>query len=460
MEPLRFGTSGIRGVVGEVLTEDGCTRAGRALGTLLGQGARVCLARDTRVSGPEVAGWVAAGLVRSGAEVVDFGIAPTPAVGAITKNGGFAAGVMLTASHNPPEYNGIKVFDAEGIGLSREREIRVEQLIESGHFATGAGSIRQDDTALERYLETVPPEVARAAAGSGLKLLVDPGNGAASGFARKVFERLGLRPTAVNDEPDGLFPGRGSEPSAAALHGTVAALRAGDADLAACFDGDADRVVFCDREGFIGLDESVAFVAYMKAFWRPRRSLATTVETGLLPHYALKDIGGCVIRGKVGDVAVAHLTRESQAVLGAETVGVYIFPETGLYPDSLMAVLHVLGMLSDPAGIRRFIASLPVLHLLKRKVPCPTALKSVVMQRAGAVLQQSLDVPAETTANLTDGVRLESPDAWVLVRPSGTEPVVRVTAESPDPARADRLALGAEAIVTRLVAEAARGGGR
>ena len=458
-EPLRFGTSGIRGVVGEDLVEDGCRCAGRALGTLLEQGAHVCVARDTRRSGPAVAGWVIEGLLASGADVVDFGVAPTPALAALTRAGGFSAGVMLTASHNPPEYNGIKLFDGEGVGFSRDLETRIEQLLDSREFVSGAGSVRRDDSALDRYIETIPSVLTREAASGGMALLLDPGNGAASGFARTVFERLGFQVIAINDTPDGLFRGRGSEPSALALHGTCAALRASGAHLAACFDGDADRVVFCDREGFLGLDETVAFVAQHAVRQSARRSFATTVETGLLPQYAVEEVGGHTIRGRVGDVAVAHLVREHDAALGAETVGVYIFPEQGLYPDSMVAVLRVLATLPDPAGIRRFVSALPHVHLVKRKVRCPSALKCQVMSRLDEVLIDALDVPADVTVNRTDGVRLEMPEAWVLVRPSGTEPVVRVTTESIDPARADYLALGADAIVTRLVAEAARAAG-
>jgi len=265
-----------------------------------------------------------------------------------------------------------------------------------------------------------------------------------------------LQVTTVNDTPDGRFPGRGPEPSAVTLDGTCAAVRSSGAQLAVCFDGDADRVVFCDREGFMGLDGMIAFVAQHRARESSHRVLATTVETGLLPAYALESVGGSVIRGKVGDVAVAHLARQVDAALGAESIGVYIFPEQGLYPDSLVAVLHVLAAAGEAPSIRRFIHSLPRTSLAKRKVGCPSPLMLRVMSRVDEVLLDALDVPADTTVNRTDGLRLETEDAWVLVRPSGTEPVVRVTTESTDSSRADYLALGAEAIVKRLVAETAR----
>ena len=454
VEPLRFGTGGIRGVVGQEITEDGCWCAGRALGTLLGQGARVCLGRDTRLSGPEVAGWVVRGLLETGVDVVDLGIVPTPALAALTRAGGFAAGAMLTASHNPPEYNGIKLFDFEGVGFARIREQRIEELIARRDFSSGHGCYQRDESAIDLYIATLPADVIAAAVAAKVPLLLDPGTGAASGFARTVFERIGLHVTVVNDEPDGNFPGRGPEPAECTLCQTCEAFETSGARLCACFDGDADRVVFCDPAGFIGLDEMVAFVAQHRVRQTSRRSLATTVETGLLPDFALAEVGGTVVRGKVGDVAVAHLARELDAALGAETVGVYIFPEQGLYPDSLLATLHVCAMLGEGASIRGFVASLPRLHLIKRKVGCPNPLKELIMSRAAEELVDALHLPANVTVNTTDGLRLELPDAWVLVRPSGTEPVVRVTAEAVEQKRAVELATGAGDIVTRLIDEA------
>jgi phosphoglucosamine mutase len=454
-EPLRFGTSGIRGVVGQGITEDGCWSAGRALGTLLGQGARVCLGRDTRLSGPAVAGWVVRGLLESGADVVDLGVVPTPALAALTRAGGFAAGVMLTASHNPPEYNGIKVFDSEGVGFARIREQRIEELVARRDFSSGHGCYQRDESAIDQYIATLPGELVQRAAHARIPLLLDPGNGAASGFVRTVFERLGLPVSVVNDEPDGAFPGRGPEPAACTLCQTCEAFETSGARLCACYDGDADRVVFCDPAGFIGLDEMVAFVASMYVRNRTRRCLATTVETGLLPDYALADVGGRVVRGTVGDVAVAHLVRQEDAGLGAETVGVYIFPEVGLYPESIVATLQVCAMLGEGASIRGFVNSLPRLHLIKRKVACPNSLKQPIMSRAAEELVDALHLPADVTVNTMDGLRLEMPDAWVLVRPSGTEPVVRVTAEAVDQARAVALATDAGDIVTRLINEAA-----
>jgi len=350
----------------------------------------------------------------------------------------------------------MRLFDADGGGFTRGREEELESHVDAGGFISGEGRLESDGSALELYLESLPANVVRAALASPVRLMLDPGNGAASRFAREVFRRLGLEVQVVNDTPDGRFPGRGPEPNAVTLGGTCAALSASDARLAACFDGDADRVVFCDREGFLGLDGMLAFVAQHRIRQTSRRSLATTVETGLLPEYAAQSVGGSVVRGRVGDVAVAHLVRREDAALGAETIGVYIFPEVGLYPDSMLAVLHVLGVLEEASDVRRFIGTLPRLELVKAKIACASVLKSGVMLRAEDALHGVLGAPSGVTVNRTDGLRFEMQDAWVLVRPSGTEPVIRVTAEAAGAGSAGVLARRAEDLMYSLIAEAAK----
>jgi len=449
---VRFGTSGVRGVVDDTINDATCTAVGRALGTLLGSGARVCIGRDSRTSGTRLLHWVGSGLSFTGCTVVDAGMLPTPALAAVTKHGHFDAGVMLTASHNPypPEYNGIKLFESDGLGFSREREQAIESLCASGEFTVGFGQVEKTHDAFKTYLDTIPVGLASAAASSGLKLLVDAGNGAAAGFISEVLRQLGIPVVTVNDMPDGTFPGRGPEPNESTLASTYEALLASGADLAACFDGDADRVVFMDRQGFLGLDGMTSFVAHHRVDLTGCGCIATTVETGMLPWYAVAPLGGHVTRGIVGDVAVAHTALRENAALGAETIGVYIFPEHGLYPESVLAVLHVLAASSGPRDIRDFLGALPPLYMRKHKLPCPAALKQAVMDY---VAPDVLVPPGEKVRSVltVDGLRVELDDSWLLVRPSGTEPVLRVTVESADPHRAEMLSTHATGAVAPLV---------
>jgi phosphomannomutase len=237
---------------------------------------------------------------------------------------------------------------------------------------------------------------------------------------------MGFDVLPLNDEPDGLFPGRSPEPKEDTLQGTVDFLRRHDADLAVCFDGDADRVVFCDKEGFLGFNEPIAFISRLAIKRTKKKKVATTVETGTLLDLAVKNLGAEVIRGRVGDVAVAHLAQQLDAALGVEQVGVYIMPEAGYYPDSIFASLFLLGRLSDAGEIRQFFQGIPRLFFDKAKVSCPNELKESVMARLKE--KARLFAPDETSS--LDGLRLQFPDSWMLIRPSGTEPVIRVISES------------------------------
>ncbi|MBN1857521.1 MAG: hypothetical protein JW846_11290 [Dehalococcoidia bacterium] len=456
-QPIQFGTSGIRGIVGTDITAEVCARVGLALGTFLGRGSHVCLARDSRLSGPLVAGWLTEALVAAGLDVVDLGMVPTPVLAAITRMGGHDAGVMVTASHNPPAYNGVKLFSREGIGFSRQQERAIEVLCDIGDHASGRGHVIPCDDPLELYMQTLPQEITEAAARSSVRVLLDPGNGAASGFVRRVYDTLGIGVDVVNDEPDGTFPGRGPEPARNVLDSTVRQMACSGCGLAACFDGDADRVVFCDSEGFLGLDEMVAWVARCRVLETGKKCLATTVETGRLPEHAVEEVDGHVVRGVVGDVAVAHLAQEQDAALGAESVGVYIFPDVGLYPESILGSLYVLGMCSRSTDIRRFVASLPAVSLAKRKIACPACVKNRVMEVLAANPDELAGQTSYASVDVTDGVRIEWDDSWLLVRPSGTEPVIRVTAEGAHAGDVGRDLAVAVSMVEALVERERRG---
>jgi len=498
-----FGTSGIRGVVDQDLSPDFCHRVGLAIGTTLPQSSTVCIATDPRTSRDVIKDAVTSGLLSCGVNVVDLGILPTPAVALLARELGFAAGIMITASHNPPEYNGIKLFAENSLGYSQAQESEIEKIFSGKQFRQGKkGTLEQGRGIKEKYLSFIQgklslagfkdgpvagggydgggrlgegkaslagcgqepnagggddasmsregkvsltgskqPGVGRGGAGGGrldegkgvlteanrhLKVVVDPGNGAASGFASDIFTQMGLDVLPLNDEPDGLFPGRSPEPKEDTLQGTVEFLRQHNADLAVCFDGDADRVVFCDKEGFLGFNEPVALISRLAVKKTGKKKVATTVETGTLLDLALKDLGAEVVRGRVGDVPVAYLAQQLDAALGVEQVGVYIMPEVGYYPDSIFASLFLLSQISDAGEIRQFFRSIPRLFFGKAKISCPNDLKEPVMAR----VKEEADDFAPDEINTLDGLRLQFADSWMLIRPSGTEPVIRVIAES------------------------------
>jgi phosphomannomutase len=257
-----FGTSGIRGVVGTELSPGFCWRVGLAIGATLPPASTVCMATDSRISREIIKEAVCGGLLSSGLDVVDLDILPTPALAALTHELGFAAGVMVTASHNPPEFNGIKLFAGNSMGYSQAQEMEIERIYFEQRFRQDKkGTFRHAGDTKNEYLSFLKGRLALPESDRRLRVVVDPGNGAASGFATDIFARMGLEVIPVNDQPDGHFPGRSPEPKADTLQGTIDFLRQHNADIAVCFDGDADRVVFCDKEGFLGFNESIAFIS-------------------------------------------------------------------------------------------------------------------------------------------------------------------------------------------------------
>lgn len=447
-----FGTSGIRGVVNQDLSPDFCHRVALAIGTTLPPASTVCIATDTRISRDMIKEAVTAGLLSCSINVVDLGILPTPALALLTRESGFAAGIMVTASHNPPEFNGIKLFTENSLGYSQAQEAEIEKAYFEQKFRQGKrGTLEQAQDMKQRYLSFIKGKLSLPGFNHQLKIVVDPGNGAASKFASDIFVQMGLDVIPVNDEPNGLFPGRSPEPKADTLQGTVNFLRQHNADLAICFDGDADRVVFCDKEGFLGFNEPIAFISRLAVKRTGRKKVATTVETGTLLDLAVKDLGVKVVRGRVGDVAVAHLAQELDAALGVEQVGVYIIPEVGYYPDSIFASLILLSQLSDASEIRQFFQGIPRLYFEKDRISCPDELKELVMAQVKETAH--LFTPDETPIKIgtLDGLRLDFPDSWMLIRASGTEPVIRVISESTSQTQTDELISKGKELVQSLV---------
>jgi len=443
-----FGTSGVRGVVNQDLSPDFCRQVALAIGTTLPPASTVCIATDTRTSRDVIKEAINSSLLSCGINVVDLGILPTPALALLTRESGFATGIMVTASHNPPDFNGIKLFTGNSLGYSQAQEAEIEKVYFEQKFRQGKrGTLEQAQDMKQRYLSFIKGKLSLPGFNHQLKIVVDPGNGAASKFASDIFVQMGLDVISVNDEPNGLFPGRSPEPKADTLQGTVNFLRQHNADLAICFDGDADRVVFCDKEGFLGFNEPIAFISRLAVKRTGRKKIATTIETGTLLDLAVNDLEVEVVRGRVGDVAVAHLTQELDAALGVEQVGVYIIPEAGYYPDSIFASLILLSQLSDAGEIRRYFQGIPKLFFEKAKVFCPDELKELVMAQVKE--EAHLFAPAEI--NTLDGLRLEFPDSWILIRASGTEPAIRVISESTSQTQTDGLVSKGKELVQSLV---------
>ena len=396
-----FGTDGVRGVVGESLTPELVEKLGRA-SALWSEGGRVFVGRDTRGSGPELEEAFGRGVASAGGNAVLAGVLPTPAVALLSLD----LGAVISASHNPPQYNGVKFFDGEGQKLTDRSEEEIEALLDSPP-AELLGSIDRVGVATDSYLEHIVERFGTDL--SGLRIAVDCANGAYSGIAPQAFERLGAEVAAVAAAPDGqnINVGCGAT-DLSLLQGVV---KAGGYDLGIAFDGDGDRMLAVDGEGeAIDGDQILAVVALDLGV----ELVAVTVMTNLGFHRLMAERGIEVVVTDVGDRYVLEALRERQGLLGGEQSGHLIYLKDHVTGDGLAAALLLCGAL-EGRTLGEAVAVMPRFPQVHENVPVATK-----------ELPPSLfEEVARINAELGERGR-------ILVRPSGTEPVVRVLAEAED----------------------------
>ncbi len=445
-----FGTNGIRGVVGQDLTADLAVRVGRAIGTHFGAGT-VALARDPRLSGPMLARAVAAGLMASGLEVIDLGMVPTPcAQYYVHMHAGLRGGVVITASHNPREFNGIKALDAQGMEMAREEEEAIEAVYFDAKYRTAdwsaVGDLRTDAGAADLYLRGILARVdVDAIRGRKLTVVADPANGAGCVTTPYLLRALGCRVLTINGQPDGAFPGRLPEPTVEHLGNLMRMVVEAGADLGVAHDGDADRAIFVDEKGaFLYGDKSLALLARAELAARPGL-VVTPVSTSNVLEDVVREAGCQLVRTKVGSPIVARTMLTQGAVFGGEENGGIIFPAHQFCRDGGMTLAKMLELLAHAGKpLSALAAALPQYSLRKVAVEVPAA-------RREATLAALLRLVEGRDVETTDGVKIRATDGWVLVRPSGTEPLFRVYAEAKSAERAQALADEGADLVRRAV---------
>jgi phosphoglucosamine mutase len=412
-----FGTDGVRGIVGEDLTSALVERLGKAA-TLWSGGGRVFVGRDTRASGEELEEAFARGVVAAGGNAVLAGVLPTPAVALLALD----LGIVISASHNPPEYNGVKFFDADGQKLTDAAEEEIEALLDAD--APGGGRIDRVGIATESYLEHVLERFGSRL--DGLRIVVDCANGAYSGIAPKAFSRLGGDVVAIGDEPDGTNINVGCGATDLALLSRTVVDQG--ADLGIAFDGDGDRVLAVDAEGrTIDGDQILAILALHLGV----ELVAVTQMTNLGFHRLMEERGVRVLTTAVGDRYVLEALRADGGVLGGEQSGHVIYLENHVTGDGLAAALLLCGAL-DGRPLAEAAAVMPKYPQAKENVRVRT--KS---------FPEELRKEIEHINSELDG------SGRVLVRPSGTEPLVRVLVEAENRVEAERLCGKIAALVSR-----------
>jgi phosphoglucosamine mutase len=413
-----FGTDGVRGVVGGELTAELVERLGKAAALWCGRG-RVFVGRDTRASGPELEDAFANGVASAGATAVIAGVLPTPAVALLRLD----LGVVISASHNPPEYNGVKFFDREGRKLTDAAEEEIEALLDAP--AGGGGEIDRVEVAADSYLDHVLDRFGTDL--SGLQIAVDCANGAYAGLAPQAFMELGAEVTAIGNEPDGsnINVGRG----ATDLRALSEIVRNGSFDLGIAFDGDGDRMLAVDERGEpIDGDQILAVLALDLGVG----GVAVTTMTNLGFHRLMGERDIRVGVTDVGDRYVLEALRREELLLGGEQSGHLIWLDGHVTGDGLVAGLLLCKALRG-RELSEAVAVMPRFPQVMQNLP-----------RSGrGPLPDALLAAVQSTNDELDG------SGRVLVRPSGTEPVVRVLAEAETQEEAEKLCATIAALVIR-----------
>jgi len=421
-----FGTSGIRGPVGDEVTADLALSVGRAVGV---DTDRVVLGRDSRKSGALLGDALAAGLRESGTDVVDIGLAATPTIARAIAWADADAGVAITASHNPPQDNGIKLWQPSGQAFDADLRERISRRVreDAADLAdwTGLGQRSTADYRArhrEALVESVDVD-------GDLSIVVDVGNGA-GGVTVDALEALNCDVETLNAQPDGAFPGRPSEPTAENCQALAALVGNTDADLGIAHDGDADRMRAVTEEGeFLSGDTTLALFGRAAASEGDR--VAIPVDTSLAVADYLAPDGIETTRTPVGDVYVAARASEDGVAFGGEPSGAWIWPAETLCPDGPLAACKLVELAAERPLAERAadVETYPI-----RRTSVEVSDKAALMDRVRDLVGERYD-----DVSTLDGVRVDREDGWFLLRASGTQPLVRVTAEARDESSAEQV---------------------
>ncbi len=430
-----FGTSGIRGEIGSEVTSELALNVGKSLGYYLGGEGTVVLGYDTRTTSKMLEHAITAGLVESGIDVIKIGMVPTPLVGYTTEKLSADAGVMITASHNPSKYNGIKLWNNNAMAYTPEQEKTIEDIYLNKKYENVSwdriGSIEENNEIQETYIEDLLTMVNIE---PGFKVVIDCASGAGSELSPILFRRAGCDVITLNSQVDGFFPGRNPEPNDANLGSLKKVVKATGANLGIAHDGDADRMMAVDETGkVVDFDKLLALMAAEFG-----GTVVTTVDAGLVMDVELEKVGGKVLRTPVGDVAVADAIIKNNASFGGEPSGTWLYPDFCMCPDGLLSGIRLANIVSHKGPLSKLLSKMDDYPNIREKVTCSTEEKAIIMENMEEEMKNAFDDIKEV--NNIDGVRLSLNDgSWVLVRPSGTENYIRITLESPDEDKANEM---------------------
>lgn len=421
-----FGTNGVRGVFSEDFTLEFVNDLTMSLAAYFKKG-KILVGYDGRHSSPIVAKIVSSTLNYSGLDCYMAGLVPTPCLEYATKKLGYDGGLMITASHNPPQYNGIKPVASDGVEISRDDEKIIEKIYDEKNWIKGDsfGKTLEEKNVISTYLDGIISLVDTSAIkNKKFKVCLDLGNGAQSVTAKKLCEKLDCDIFTINEEIDGDFPGRGSEPTPQNLGKLSDLVIKTNSNLGIAFDGDGDRSIFCDENGKILTGDSSALLlcSYLLEKY-PNSQVVTCLNSGNIIESIVQKSNSHVVRTKVGSVEVSRKMVSDDALVGYEENGGFMFGKHNHVRDGAMTLALMLDLLSkSEISLSENIENLPPSYTTKTKIECS-------LEQSKIVISELLkEFP---TSDTSDGIKIQvDQDNWVMIRPSGTEPIIRIYGES------------------------------
>ncbi len=432
-----FGTNGVRGRFYE-LTPELSLRLSAAIGSYF-KGGKGVVARDCRLTGQAIEGAVLSGLSSAGCEAVDIGVASSPTAEFMIKKLGAAFCIIVSASHNPPEWNALKVVDGDGVSVSRERGEEIERMLGKGKLVPWdkVGGITSYDMATADHIEAIAGRIDRDRIKRRKpKIVLDCGNGTACLIAPKLFKRLGCDILTLNSHPDGRFPGRPSEPTEANVKDLLEAVKSSGADAGVAWDGDGDRVIFVDeRGGYVIGDRVYALSILWKAGGGKLGGDAiTTAATSRCVEDVARSVGAKVRYTAIGAPYLCEEMKREPGAIAGEEVGGVVWPELSMAKDGFFTAAKMAEAICGKP-LSEWLESVPAYHNVKLKIEAKGAEKGKIVARVLAYAKK------KKLRHMTiDGVRIDSDSGWVIVRASGTEDYVRVFAEAKTREEASRMA--------------------
>ena len=431
-----FGTNGVRGIFSEDFNLEFIHDLVLSIGTYFGHGT-ILVGYDGRNSSPLIAKIVCSALNFIGIDCHITGLVPTPCLEFAVKNLGYDGGIMITASHNPPEYNGIKPVASDGVEISREDEAIIEQIYFEKKWDNqnkNWGTTENDSRSIDAYINGILSHVDISKIKSRkFKIVLDLGNGAQSVTAQKLCTELGCNVITINEKIDGNFPGRGSEPTPNNLQKLSRAVLENEADIGIAFDGDGDRSIFCDNKGILlSGDQSALLLSGYLLDKNPKSKVVTCLNSGNLINEIVAENDSILIRTKVGSVEVSRKMVLEDALVGFEENGGFMYGKHNYVRDGGMTLALMLDLLSNTDDtLSDEIANMPQSFTTKDKISCSK-------DDINNIITHLLD--EFPNSDTTDGLKIVIDEKnWVMIRPSGTEPIVRIYAESDTQANLDLL---------------------